>query len=129
MSKTIDQAFARAEPGSTAEGVDKVRLKLRNRYTKLGLPLHTLVQDLNSEIERLKKKQVSEHFIAEKEQQLDIIINFYNEVEQIIEQFDSLFNTVRMTNILMERLIAGRVKGDLGDYAMEKLKEYKKEQQ
>ena len=127
MRKTIDQAF-NPEPGSTAEGIDQVRLKLRNRYARLGLPLQSLLQDLGSEIERLKKRNMSAEFISEKEMQLDIIINFYNEVEQIIGQFDSLFNTVRMTNIVMERLIAGRVKEDLGDFAMKRLQELKQKQ-
>lgn len=69
---------------------------LKNEYTKLGIQLSDIIQDLNKEVESMKKRGVNEEIINKKEFQVYALVDFYNACEKIINRYE---NTIQLMEI------------------------------
>lgn len=79
--------FASKRPSEFAvNGESDHIVSLRKRFNRRQAEINDLVKDLERELDRLQKKNLSEEFIRLKNDQIDTIVEFHNICEEFIEK-------------------------------------------
>lgn len=69
---------------------------LKAEYTRLGIQLSDTIQELNKEVEGMKKRGVNQDLIDKKEFQINSLSDFYNSCDDIINRYE---NTIQLMEI------------------------------
>jgi adenylate kinase family enzyme len=68
------------------------QLKAANmNYLRAGATVANVIQELERELERMRERKVQQEFIDDKDEQIQKIVEFYNQVDELI-QFYKLMN-------------------------------------
>lgn len=60
-------------------------------YLRAGAVVSNIIQDLERELARMRERKVQQEFIDNKDQQIQDIVTFYNQVDELV-QFYKLMN-------------------------------------
>jgi hypothetical protein len=98
----------------TTGSLMEASFQLKCQFTRASSDFVRVKEELELELEKIEQKYrgKNDSFIFKKDQQIERMIRFYNKTEQIINNYEKLFQLLKIQNIILENAIHGKVMND-----------------
>lgn len=114
------QPYTQVPPGEIPTGTREqataalfeASFNLKGRFIRSGHHIIAMKEQMEEELDRLKKKfpeQPDHPVILKIDAQIDALIAFYNQCDEIINDYQQLFRVIKLQNVILESALNGAV--------------------
>ena len=96
---------------STSE-ILEFSLQLKNKFVRISSDFIAVKEELEKDLLKLKSKGAAIELVNYRDHQIDRLVNFYNECEGIMNQYQNMFQILKIQNIIIEAALDDRVMND-----------------
>jgi hypothetical protein len=120
----MNEAYINSSPkdlrNESTASLLEASFKLRCQFTRASTDFALVKDEMEQELTKIETRYQGKQnqYIQKKDQQIERIIKFYNKVEQIINNYDNLFQLLKIQNTILENALNGRIIRD-EDFAKE----------
>lgn len=90
---------------------------LHTELIRAGATIANVIQDMERELQRMRDKKLSQEYIDQKDTQIQTIVNYYNQVDELIGIYKAMLTNTRLENYFLMEMLAKKITiKELTDY-------------